>query len=166
MGTAISNINYNTSSSAQRLWTLPWVNVVSVWRASSLILIDVHVPFPDTFSNWWNVMWVVRKSSFRIISLRVHRYQPYCFNNLLQEWLLVICALNVIYLRSASPSTLHRYAIWQFSRTVGKPFGHSWGLLSQPCPDLHNTSPLSRQHAVLEAVETLPMDRRQKLASD
>ena len=55
---------------------------------------------------------------------------------------------------------LHGDALGQF----GKAIARDWRLLREPIPRLEHARPLRRQHAVLEAVEALAVDRREELA--
>ena len=54
------------------------------------------------------------------------------------------------------------HAIWHLCKAIS-----DWGrLLGQALPRFQHASPLSGKHAVLQAVETLPMDGWQELSRD
>ena len=64
---------------------------------------------------------------------------------------------------SGTTDPLHRNAVWQLGETLAH---HHGSLLREPIPCLEDTRTLRGQHAVLEAVEALAVDRRQELTCD
>ena len=56
---------------------------------------------------------------------------------------------------------LHGDALGQFGKAIAR---RDWRLLREPIPRLEDARPLRRQHAVLETVEALAVDRREELA--
>ena len=62
----------------------------------------------------------------------------------------------------SSPSSMDGHAIWHFCEAISN-WGRSFG---QALPHFQHVSPLSGEHTILQAVETLPMDRWQELSRD
>ena len=74
---------------------------------------------------------------------------------------LVDC-IGVVGTILSSPSSMDGYAISHFFEAIGN-WGRSFG---KALPHFQHASPLSGEHTVLQAVETLPMDRWQELSRD
>ena len=55
-----------------------------------------------------------------------------------------------------SRDPLRRYTVWQLGMAVA----YGWRLLREPIPRFQYARTLRRQHAILKAVEALPMNRR------
>ena len=74
----------------------------------------------------------------------------------------VASCFGVVGTMLASPSSMDGHAIWHFCEPISN-WGRSFG---QALPHFQDGSPLSGEHTVLQAVETLPMDRWQELSRD
>ena len=75
---------------------------------------------------------------------------------------MISTCTNWTYLVLGTTDPLYRYAVWQFCKALN----HYWSLLSEPIPRFKDTHTLRWQHAVLKAVEALPVNRRQELTRD
>ena len=70
--------------------------------------------------------------------------------------------LGVVGTVLSSPNSMDGYAIWHLCEAISN-WGRSFG---QALPHFQHAGPLSGEHTVLQAVETLPMDRWQELSCD